>query len=457
MKRRIFILLSLLVASFSVLSMAITKKDAQTLVENRQYEEAIEALRTLMKQSAYAKDGDCNKLLGQSLCMTGRYKEALRPLETAVRLNRRSGAQWYLAIVRQHLYDFEGALEAIKAYRPVLSSDVWLERADSLEAECQQGLRALNHVEDVEIIDSLFVYKPSFFSYYNLGSESGRFLHNDQDGIFFENQAGDYRLYAADGNLFESFKIRDKWEETHPVKGVGSDDFRIITPFMRTDGETLYFACDSTPGLGGLDIYKTRFNSEEGSYYQPERLGMPFNSPFDDYMMAIDETHQVGWWATDRGDDPEHVLIYIFKMSDDPEYLDEPSVERARIDRVADSWRQEGGYDELMSEILKADVLDKPKEHLQIVINDGRVYDSADQFRNPQAKSWFEQNQQTKQLIADNEKLLVSLRREYEEAPKSEKQKIASLIHRAEEELFSFYRQLLQVEKKYRSLELEQH
>lgn len=423
------------------------------MVESHRYEEAIDALRSLMKQPAYAKDGDCNKLLGQSLCMTGRYKEALSPLETAIRLNRRSGAQWYLAIVRQHLYDFEGALEAIEAYRPVLSSEFWLNRADSLEAECEQGLRALNHIQDVEIIDSLFVYKPSFFSYYKLGPESGRVMHNDQDGIFFENQAADYRIFASDGSLYESYKIQDRFRETHPLKGVGSKDFQVKTPFMRTDGETLYFACDSTPGLGGLDIYKTRFNSEEGSFYQPERLGMPFNSPFDDYMLAIDETHQVGWWATDRGDDPEHVMIYIFKLSDDPIFLDESSVSRARIDRIADTWQQENGYEDLLKSILSSGKNAGENITTRIVINDHLIYDSKEQFVSRRAKALFEQNENTKKLIADNEELLEKLRKDYSHASKNDKKKIASQIHRAEEELYSFYRQVQKDEKEYRTLE----
>lgn len=455
MKKILLILLQIFIASSLTVALAITKKDAQTLVENHQYEEAIDALKTLMRQSAYAKDGDCNKLLGQSLCLTGRYKEALPHLQTAIRLNRRSGAQWYLAITLQHLYDFEGALEAIEAYRPVLKSDLWLEKADSLEAECQQGLRALNHIEDVEIIDSLFVYKPSFFSYYKLGPESGRIMNDEQNGLYFENQAADYRLYASDGSFYESYKIQNSWEDPHPLKGVGSEDFQMITPFMRTDGETLYFACDSTPGIGGLDIYKTRFNSEAGEFYQAERLGMPFNSPFDDYMMAIDETHQVGWWATDRGDDPEHVLIYLFKLNDNPEYLDEADESRARIDRIADSWKQEDGYEELMSSIMTSEKQKREDDGMRIVISGQKVYHSLDQFRNPEARKWFEQNLQTQKLISENEEKLRDLRAEYAAVPKGKKSQIASQIHRIEEELYSFYRQIRLVEKKYRSLEVE--
>lgn len=453
MKKVLFVIFSLIVISFSITVSAITKKEVQTLVEQHKYKEAITALNTLMKQSAYAKDGDCNKYLGQSLCMTGRYMDAVRPLETAIRMNKRSGAQWYLAITRQHLYDFEGALEAIEAYRPVLKSDTWIARADSLEAECQQGLRALNHIEDVEIIDSLLVHKSSFFNYYKLGSESGRLSQSESEGLFFENQAADYRLYAVDGSMYEQFKIQNKWEDSHLVKGVGSEEFQIITPFQRADGETLYFACDSTPGLGGFDIYKTRFNAEESAYYQPQRLGMPFNSPFNDYMMAIDETHQVGWWATERGGHRDSLLIYLFKISDNPEYLDEPSAERARIDRIADSWQQEEGYKELLEEIY-SDVVPKEKDELAtIVINDDCVYRSVNLFKNQQAKMLYEQSVQTHLLIDEKESILADLRKQYSDATQSKKQELANLIKTEESALLVLYRQMLDEEKKYRSLE----
>ena len=441
--------------AFCVTASAVTKKEVQTLVEKHQYEEAIVALQTLMKQSAYANDGDCNKLLGQSLCMTGRYQEAVKPLEVAIRQNRRSGALWYQAIVRQHLYDFDGALEAIEAYRPVLKSEVWIERADSLEAECVQGQRAMNHVEDVEIIDSLVVSKSSFFSSYNLGPESGRVLQDDENGVFFENQAADYRIFANDGKLFESYKIRENWEDLHELKGVGSEEFDILMPFMRTDGETLYFACDSTPGMGGLDIYKTRFNSEDGEFYQPERLGMPFNSPFNDYMMAIDETHQVGWWATERLGDPENVIIFLFRLTDEIEFLEEPSVSRARIDCIAETWKQEGGYADVLASIMTSDIQSVQDESEKIFINDHRVYDSTHQFRNASAKSLYEQAQKMLKDIAEDEALLATLRKEYANASRGQKSVVAPQIRRIEAKLLSSYRQVHDMEKTYRKMESE--
>lgn len=453
MRRKIFLLGFLLLQLVICNVTAITKKEAQSLVDGRHYAQAIDALRSLMQQSAYAKDVDCNKWLGQSLCLMGRYSEALPYLEYAVKQNKKSGAQWYLAIVRQHLYDFEGALESLEAYRPVLKSDYWLMRADSLEAEIEQGERALDHIEDVVVIDSLLVPRATFFSYYRLGSESGRILCNEQNERYFENQAGDYRIYAMDDELYQCHKIQGTWEDMEKLPGLGSDDFSVIDPFMRSDGETLYFACDSTPGLGGFDIYKTKYNAEEGVYYQPERLGMPFNSPFDDYMLAIDETHQVGWWATDRRQDPDNVIIYIFKLEDDPDYLDDADVSRARVDNIADTWSEDGGYADLVASLMNAEQRVVSKQLVKIVISDHKVYTQEQQFSSQPALAAYQQSVTLQERLNDIESRLKTLRREYAAAGAGMRDDLKPQILQLEQQQLELTEQHRTQVKLYRSLE----
>lgn len=453
MKRRI-LSLTILVLQLLICSLpAITKKDAQVMVEGRRYTEAIEALRSLMSQSAYAKDADCNKWLGQSLCLTGQYSDALPYLEYAIRQNRKSGAQWYLAITRQHLYDFEGALEALETYRPVLKSDFWISRADSLEAEIQQGLRSFEHVEDIVIVDSLLVPRATFFSSYALGPESGRVM-SGANGLFFENQAADYRIYAIDNHLYQSHKIQGKWEDCELLSGLGSEEFQIVDPFMRTDGETLYFACDSTPGLGGLDIYKTKFNAEEGTFYQPERLGMPFNSPFDDYMLAIDETHQIGWWATDRRQDPDNVVIYLFQLTDDPDYLDEATVSRARIDCIAETWEDENGYPELRASALNGVQEDVAAERLSIIINDRKVYAQEEQFASSEALAIFRQSEAKKAELDIAETQLAELRVRYAQSDAAGRSQLSKQILQLESSLHELKSEYKALVKQYRNKEL---
>lgn len=394
-----------------------------------------------------------NKTEGKRLCQEGRYEEALPYLEKALKQNKKSGALWYMAIVRQHLYDFDGALEAAETYRTVLNSEEWLDRADSLISVLNICRRAYEHTQDVVIIDSMLVSADDFFTHYQLGAESGRILQGDQ-GLYYENQAADYHIVSNGNELLESHKFQNQWEESHPLSGLGSLDCTISYPFMRSDGETLFFASDSIPGMGGLDIYRTSYNADEGSYYQPERLGMPFNSPYNDYMLAIDETHQVGWWATDRNAPEGQVMIYLFLYEDDPEYLDEPTVSRARLDCIAETWREEQGYAELINQLKEAPqapVVEAPKLH--IVINDNKVYSSTDQFRNPQALAAYQRSESLSQQIAELEQTVAEARHQYRGANSQQKRSLESRLQKAEETLITLYQQQRDAVMQYRRME----
>jgi len=58
-------------------------------------------------------------------------------------------------------------------------------------------------------------------------------------------------------------------------------------PFIADNGD-LYFASDGLPGYGGLDIFVTR--RVEGKWSRPVNLGLPINSSFDDFSLAMDKT-----------------------------------------------------------------------------------------------------------------------------------------------------------------------
>ena len=393
-----------------------------------------------------------NKAEGKRLCQLGRYSEAKPFLEKAIKQNPRSGALWYMAIVRQHLYDFDGAVEALESYLPSLNSAEWLNRADSLMTILQICQRAYDHCQDVVIIDSLRASKDDFFTYYRLGAESGR-IQSDEGEPYFENLAADYQIFSTGSGLEERHRFQGQWDERHPIEGIGSQRFAIINPFLRSDGETLFFACDSIPGMGGFDIYRTTYNPEMNAYYDPERLGMPFNSPYDDYMMAIDETHGVGWWATNRNAPADSVTIYLFLLDDDPVYLDEPTPSRARIDNIAETWREAGGYASLIAELQEAPQEIVEDTRLHIVINDDKVYSAEEQFRNSDALKAYQQSVALEDKIQEQEASLATMRSDYAKASNATKKALGQKIVQAEESLFSLYRQKREAVLRYRRLE----
>lgn len=240
-------------------------------------------------------------------------------------------------------YRFDAVLQAI--------ADLDSPEATDLHRRSELGSNMLGRVEQVAIIDSIVLPRTGLMALLPLSAESGRLFSAsramlgqpcvDGSGAFASADGRSYIWTMPDtagySHLVTSFRLvdgslepaEDLGEELHVGRYVGY-------PYLMPDGITLYFAADGEASLGGLDIFMSRSNGSE--FLQPQNLGMPYNSPFDDYMMAIDESTGCGFWVTDRNQIPDSVTLYMFRVSDlrrnypadDPELTD-----RARITSVA--------------------------------------------------------------------------------------------------------------------------
>ena len=203
-----------------------------------------------------------------------------------------------------------------------------------LATQAELGAQMLSKVQVVQVIDSMVVDKDDFFLHYKLSSEVGS-LHDyhsltgdDRPGAspVFQTQRRDKILYAVpteDAGYELVTRIRlgdDTYSEEELIDDLNTmyDD---SYPFLLTDGVTFYFASNEEDRtLGGYDIFVTKYNINTDEYSDPEQLPMPFNSPYNDYMMAIDEVNHVGWFASDRYQPEGKVCIYIFLYEKTPEF-----------------------------------------------------------------------------------------------------------------------------------------
>lgn len=78
-----------------------------------------------------------------------------------------------------------------------------------------------------------------------------------------------------------------------------------------TDENELYFATDGHPGLGGLDIFMARMNTD-GSFQSPMNVGEPANSPKDDFAYLIDTKTRKGFLSSNRDGGQGYDDIYKF-------------------------------------------------------------------------------------------------------------------------------------------------
>jgi hypothetical protein len=78
--------------------------------------------------------------------------------------------------------------------------------------------------------------------------------------------------------------------------------------------ETLFFASNGLPGLGGLDIFKVKRNSNT-SFTTPENIGAPINSTYDDFGFVYADTKEFGYFTSDRPEGKGLDDIYGFQSN----------------------------------------------------------------------------------------------------------------------------------------------
>lgn len=79
-----------------------------------------------------------------------------------------------------------------------------------------------------------------------------------------------------------------------PVINTPDDE---MFPFMRND-TSLYFSSNGHPGLGGLDIFRSTFSN--GEWQKPVNLGVPINSPGDDFAIVFNPEEDKGFFSSNR-------------------------------------------------------------------------------------------------------------------------------------------------------------
>lgn len=202
----------------------------------------------------------------------------------------------------------------------------------ALEAQLHQarmGAEMISGTERITIIDSMVVDADAFLSAYRLSAGCGTLaplasiaptlVRNRTQGAMpaFLNDFGDRMVFADTDSagltkLYECFTSAAGMERPVRLEGMGSDDDAQAYPFVLSDGVTLYFAAQGEESLGGYDIFVTRRTSATGPFVKAENVGMPFNSPANDYLMVIDEQAQIGWFVSDRRQPAGKVCIYRF-------------------------------------------------------------------------------------------------------------------------------------------------
>jgi len=121
-------------------------------------------------------------------------------------------------------------------------------------------------------------------------------LSPDEKTLYFASDMpggfGQSDLYQVEIKADDSFGTPVNLGKTINTEG------RETFPFVSKNGE-LYFSTDGLSGLGGLDIYGSKYE-KDGSLTKPQNIGEPANSPKDDFAYIIDSTTKKGFLTSNR-------------------------------------------------------------------------------------------------------------------------------------------------------------
>ena len=335
----------------------------------------------------------------------------------------------------------EHAIASYEAYLNKLKPDS--ERIPYIQAQIRYAeklQRYMRRVEKVEIIDSVETSVDSLLIYCPLSTEAGTITRSQSGCFVYTNQRNDRKLWSTNSDsaslIVSSHSLMGQWSKPDTLPTEVNMATKQISPYVLSDGLTLYFASCDTSGLGGYDIYVTRYNTYTEAYTTPENVGMPFNSKANDYLMLIDENRNIGYWATDRFSPEGKARIYSFVPTTQKSYwrnLSEDSlvayaqlrytIAASEIQAIA------------TTDTLSANVPAQEEEHGEIffILNDSVVYTSLKDFQHPKALSQYQEWEQIQHQIDSTQLQLSNLRFQYSQSDEIEQKKLAPAILQLEQ------------------------
>ena len=373
---------------------------------------------------------------------------------------------------------YSAAVEKYGEFVDKTKDDVLRDSIQQKLNTCSRLDRMVCNCEMVCFIDSFVVDEKDFLSTYKMGADAGRvatcaeyFDDAELLGHINETERG-MDIFFSDENdddepqlkLFRRSKVGNDWGKVMPVEGIdtkGNDDY----PYLLADGVTLYFASDGQGSIGGYDIFVSRMNTETGRFYRPENIGMPFNSTANDYMMAINEVANLGWFATDRNQPEGKVCVYVFVPNSNSKRVNvneigyERALSIANLSSIADTQVDDevvrDARRQMTMLIYAQDAVDKNGDFL-FVIDDFNSYKTLGDFKSNAARELFQEWQNEVEDYENDIRRLEAYRDEYASASVPEKEKMRNVILELEKKVENDSRALELKEYAVRRLELEE-
>ena len=232
-------------------------------------------------------------------------------------------------------YRFDEACQAFEEAVALLEGNA----ADSLLIESvaeklllsENGLNMADFVYSPAVIDRTKFSIEDFFLYYPLRDRAWRQVPDQLDSSAFHPfskalyapSGSDRIIYSAEDaagirNLFVTELQDTLWTYPSMLNESLTSLSDEIYPMLSPDGKSLYFSSDGLYGVGGYDLYVSRWDEEMKDWSEPVNMGFPYSSPYDDFLYVSDNEEGHVFFASNRDCSADSVWVYVLEFDNMP-------------------------------------------------------------------------------------------------------------------------------------------
>ncbi len=112
---------------------------------------------------------------------------------------------------------------------------------------------------------------------------------------FVSDKPGGY----GDRDIYVSRKDeKGKWGKSENLGPAINTEYGEEGVFMHPDGKTMYFSSQGHGSMGGYDIFKTVYDTENKRWSTPENIGYPVNTTDDDVFFVLSASGKHGYYSS---------------------------------------------------------------------------------------------------------------------------------------------------------------
>ena len=310
-------------------------KRADDFFESEKYVDATKDYLHLL--SLNPTDADLNFKYGTCLLYNSTNKnKALRYLAYAVKNPEIDPRAYFFNGRALHLdYQFEKAKQSYIVYQEKRDKKDNRYNAELSIDMCESGKKLLSSFTDIIVTNKQEISKVNFYKIYSdsktIGGEIlvvAKFQSkidkklNHVPVVHFPPNAKAiyYSSYGENEDNGLDIYIRRRlpdgsWGDPQPLPGPVNTSEDEDFPYLHPSGNFLYFSSKGHNSMGGYDVFLTRLDMENNSFFTPENIDFAISSPDDDLFYVVDSLFQNAYFASSRQSEDGKYHVYNVKVT----------------------------------------------------------------------------------------------------------------------------------------------